>query len=402
MRFRKLLVFLFFFGPPLIWSQQTTPNSESATVTANTELVLVPAQAKGHDGKPLMGLKQQDFILRSDGQPQAIRVFESVRADLKPATQTATAQPASPNRVSNVPPGGMPEQILIIAIDLVNTEFLKQSWAKKQLLKYLSSQLPGQHFALVAITKNGLVQIHNFSSDPAVLVQALQRLENSADSVGTQDAIFESELASAQFSGVLTSADEYNSIMNAFHDTQIYGAYAQKIMAQATLTGLMQIAQAYAGVPGRKSVIWLTGGMPILLFDAFAGGAKGGATLNANTDLVSDYEAAFTALNNANIAIYGVDVKGIGVDKTYSATGINQAMHNPIYQTRANGNVVSPLAWETRPSKFSRRQLGESRAPPTSILRTVSTRPSRTAAATTCSVSMCRKRTASLAGTSWR
>lgn len=344
MRLRHVL-FLFFFWSPLIWSQQTTADSQSATVTANTELVLVPAQVKGHDGKPLPGLKQQDFILRSDGKPQPIRVFEeSLRADAKPTTQTATAHPASPNRISNVPEGGMPEQILIIAIDLVNTEFLDQTWAKKQLLKYLSSELPNQHFALVAITKNGLAQIHNFSSDPAVLVQALQRLENSADKVGTQDSIFDSELASAQFSTVLSSSDEYNSIMGAFHDTQIYGAYAEKIMARATLTGLMQIAQAYAGVPGRKSVIWLTGGMPVLLYNAFAGGIHGGSTLNADTDLISDYESAFSALNNANIAIYGVDVKGIGSNKTYNATGINQAMHNPVYQTRANGNVVSPLA----------------------------------------------------------
>jgi VWFA-related protein len=345
MRFRNVLLFLFFLGSPLIWSQQTTADSQSMTVTANTELVLVPGQVKGHDGKPLLGLRQQDFILRSDGKPQPIRVFEeSLRANAKPTTQTATAQTASPNRISNVPEGGMPEQILIIAFDLVNTEFLHQSWAKKQLLKYLSSQLPNQHFALVAITKNGLAQIHNFSSDPAVLVQALQRLENSADKVGTQDSIFESEVASAQFSTVLSSSDEYNSIMAAFQDTQIYGASAQKIMARATLTGLMQIAQAYAGVPGRKSVIWLTGGMPTILYNAFAGGIHGSSPLNGDTDLIPDYESAFSALNNANIAIYGVDVKGIGINKTYNATGINQAMHNPVYQTRANANVVSPLA----------------------------------------------------------
>ncbi|MGC2111996.1 MAG: VWA domain-containing protein [Candidatus Korobacteraceae bacterium] len=345
MKLRAVLLLLVFFLATLSWAQQSSSGAESETLTSNTELVLVPAQVKGHDGKPLLGLKQEDFILRSDGKPEPIRVFEeSLRSAAAPTTQTTAAHAAPPDRISNLPDGGMPDQILIIAIDLVNTAFLDQTWAKKQLLKYLSNELPNQHFALVAITKDGLAQIHNFSSDPAVLVEALQRVQGSMDKNTNDEPPLASLTATSQFGTPCHPADEYGSMMAAFRDTQIYGAYAQKIMARATLTGLMQIAQAYAGVPGRKSVIWLTGGMPMLLYDAFAGGAKGYSALNGDSELIPEYEAAFSALNNANVAIYGVDVKGIGSDKTYHATGINQAMNNPVYQTRANGNVVSPLA----------------------------------------------------------
>ena len=73
----------------------------------------------------------------------------------------------------------MPSQLLIIAIDLVDTPFLEQGRARQQLLKYLSEDLPTQPFALVAITKNGLHQIHSFSSDPAALAAALRRMEVS-------------------------------------------------------------------------------------------------------------------------------------------------------------------------------------------------------------------------------
>lgn len=55
----------------------------------STELVLVPAQVKGHDGKPLLGLKQEDFVLRSDGKPQPIRVFEQTVRDAAHGCQTA-------------------------------------------------------------------------------------------------------------------------------------------------------------------------------------------------------------------------------------------------------------------------------------------------------------------------
>ncbi len=346
MKFRTASVFAIIslvFSAAFVAAQQ--PASESETLSSTTELVLVPAQVKGHDGKPLLGLKQQDFVLRSDGKPQPIRVFEETMQSAPDSSAHAVvAAAASPNRISNVPPGGMPEQILIIAIDLVNTEFLDQTRAKQQLLKYLQEQPPHRHFALVAITKDGLAQIHNFSSDPAVLVQALERIQNS--NANAKDVVEQTPSDSLyyawQFNGALSATDEYHSMMAAYNDTQIYGAYAQKLAAGATLTALMQIAQAYAGVPGRKSVIWLTDGMPTLLHDAFAGGAKGGSALNGDPELLDDYERAFAALNNANIAIYGVDLKGHKLDRTYQATGINQSMHRPQYQTRAAGNMISP------------------------------------------------------------
>jgi len=326
----------------LVSAQQ--PASESETLSSTTELVLVPAQVKGHDGKPLLGLKQEDFVVRSDGKPQPIRVFEQMTQT--PATAAnQPAAPVPPNIVLNVPNQGMPDQILIIAIDLVNTAYLDQTRAKQQLIKYLSAQSPQQHFALVAITKDGLQQIHNFSSDPAVLLEALKRVESTTDKdIADQQTLLDTAVTAAEFSSQLTSMDEYTSMMSAFKNEQIYGAYAQKIAARATLTALMQIAQAYAGVPGRKSVIWLTDGMPILVFNPVAGGAKGNSALNADTDLLDDYDQAWTALNNSNVAIYGINLKGISTNRTYQGSGMQAAMHNPIYQTRANSGMVSPFS----------------------------------------------------------
>ncbi len=345
MKFRSasaLLILSVLFSTAALLAQQAAPDSE--TLSATTELVLVPAQVKGHDGKPLLGLKQEDFVLRSDGKPQPIRVFEQT-GETTSAAANPPAAPVPPNMVLNVPNQGMPDQILIIAIDLVNTAYLDQTRAKQQLVKYLSAQSQQQHFALVAITKEGLRPIHNFSSNPAVLLEALKRVDSTTDKdIADQQTLLDATVSAAQFSGPLTSTDEYTSMMSAFKDQQIYGAYAQKIAARATLTALMQIAQAYAGVPGRKSVIWLSDGMPILAYNPVAGGAKGNSALNADTDLLDDYEQAWTALNNSNVAVYGINLKGIATNRTYQGSGMQAAMHNPIYQTRANSATVSPFS----------------------------------------------------------
>jgi len=326
-----LFLFSFLFSSAILTrAQQGAADTEPATLTANTELVLVAAQVKGSDGKPLLGLKQQDFVLRSDGKPLPIGIFEeSLRTATKSTAQTKTAQPAPLNRTSNVPDSGMPDQILIIALDLVNTTFLDQNRAKQQLLKYLAAEKADRHFALVAITPHGLAQIHNFSSDPAVLLEALRRIETSTAKDVTMTPPLPSITAAGQFGTRLSPADEFNSMAVAFPKGQAYIAYTQKLQAKATLTALMQIAQAYAGVPGRKSVIWLTGGMPVLLYEAFAGGINNFSAMNGDAELTADYEQVFDAMNNANIAIYGVDVKGVKM-----STGLSTAPRNLIYPSR--------------------------------------------------------------------
>jgi hypothetical protein len=81
----------------------------------------------------------------------------------------------------------------------------------------------------------------------------------------------------------------------------------------------------------------MTGGMPVILMDPFAGGVNGNSVLNADPELVADYERAFAALNNANIAIYGVDVKGTRMAiNRYRGTGTL----NGSYQSA--GNIASP------------------------------------------------------------
>jgi VWFA-related protein len=290
-----LLWICLLFSIRFVYAQQAAPatatdNTPTTTLSTTTELVLVPVQVK--DGsKSMLGLKKEDFILRSDKQVQPIRVFEEwASSTATPAMHTAQATQA--NSFSSVPQSGLPQQLLIIAIDLVNTPFLEQGRAKQQLLKYLSEDLPQQPFALVAITRNGLRQIHSFSSDPAVLADALRRMQAST----TKDEMQELTLESGDVGQMAT----------AMAESQVFQAYADKIAARTTLAALEQIAQAYAGVPGRKSVIWLTGGISPILSNPMEQG------IGLDTDLLDDFERAFSAMNTSNIAIYPVNLNGIG------------------------------------------------------------------------------------------
>ena len=69
-----------------------------------------------------------------------------------------------------------------------------------------------------------------------------------------------------------------------------YDAYSNRNVLMA----LRSIAKSLATVPGRKSLIWLTTGFPL------------------TPDLQSEMTALIDACNRANVAVYPVDVRGVG------------------------------------------------------------------------------------------
>ena len=70
-----------------------------------------------------------------------------------------------------------------------------------------------------------------------------------------------------------------------------------------TLYALRQIAESFSGVPGRKSLIWATGGLPFVADDPEIFSFRGG-------ELMRLYESAWNALNEAQITVSYILVTG--------------------------------------------------------------------------------------------
>src|SRR5207245_173208 len=105
-------------------------------------------------------------------------------------------------------------------------------------------------------------------------------------------------------------------------------AFLNKLAATYTMQAIQQLANRYAGVPGRKSLLWLTGGFPFTLSEqlsdylagkpgaaeppgpaSFIGIAKAGRM--ALNDILPLYQRVWKDLANAQMAIYPVDVRGL-------------------------------------------------------------------------------------------
>ncbi len=73
---------------------------------------------------------------------------------------------------------------------------------------------------------------------------------------------------------------------------------------------LEAIAHHLAPVPGRKSLIWVTDSFPLLI-----------KTEHDTKDFSKDMKEAARALNDANVALYAVDARGLVVGNFGSARG---------------------------------------------------------------------------------
>jgi VWFA-related protein len=75
------------------------------------------------------------------------------------------------------------------------------------------------------------------------------------------------------------------------------------VAVASTLEAFEHIARAYGGVPGRKSLVWVTGGF------AFEGVDQSGVVGAGSVS--GAYQKSLRALTDANIALYPVDIRGL-------------------------------------------------------------------------------------------
>jgi len=288
---------------------------------ARTALVLIPTLVTDKSGNHIKGLKQEDFTVLENGAEQKISTFEEITSDAR-----RMSRPKNPNEFSNSVTGGpSTKRITLMVLDLINTPFVDQAYARKDLLKYLTQSVDQREpTALYTLTRSGIHVIHDFTTDPRVLVAALHKVKGDTSQVVDSPETVEAMSGSASPDGsagvdpgaVQSEADKIQTMME---DAELnFQSFQQRLAITYTLQGMQQVAQTLAGFPGRKSLIWAGGGFPFSVSDNTMQLAPAGR--DSLSDVLPMYEHTWQLLNDAQIALYPVDVKGLQVVTTPSAS----------------------------------------------------------------------------------
>jgi VWFA-related protein len=272
--------------PPPVAQGKTAP----APLKVSTRMVQVNVIAQDGNGHSITGLTQEDFTLLDQGQPQQIAFFSQEETTASAGVTPAAVPP--PNTFSNrfTEKAGSPTSATVILLDGLNTHSIDMSNARKQVAGFLSQIQPQDRVALYLLSSN-LTILHDFTQDSSALLRALEHSKNPENTKISATEPEPADTGNADFDTAITAADART--VEFYMDDRV----------EQTALAIKTIADHLLGLPGRKNLIWVSSSFPINII-------SGDLTIK-NVSYVSQIEDAARSLNNANVAIYPVDARGL-------------------------------------------------------------------------------------------
>lgn len=283
------------------------PAGAAPVVRVTTRLVQVDVIVHDSRGEPLTGLQQEDFLLFDRGEPQQVALFSMYST----GHGARGGPPAPPNTFSNrvEERSNAPTSVTVILLDELNTRFQDSAYARAESVKLLRQIQPQDRVALYLL-RGDLRVLHDFTSDAAALLRALER-HKSSDSAQLEASTPEApNTGNEELDAWLEGANER---MADFYTTN---------RVHRTVGAMEAIARHLARVAGRKNLIWISGSFPIWI--GMDRGQIQGMLSRNRQNFASDVEQAGRALSDANIAVYPVDARGL-----IGAFGLNPNFNRP-------------------------------------------------------------------------
>jgi VWFA-related protein len=201
-------------------------------------------------GMPVAGLEQQDFTLLDNKKPSKIVSFQTVPG----AAGTDT-----------------PPIEVILLIDRVNIDFTRAAGERQLVDKFLrqgNGQLP-YPISMMSFSDSG-TSMENPSSDGNALADNFDKTDSALRTV-----------------------------------TRSQGVYGAIDRFQMSLNALNSVAAYEAKKPGRKVLIWVSPGWPLL------SGPRTELTKKEQENLFAGIVSASTALRQARVSVYSIDPLGV-------------------------------------------------------------------------------------------
>jgi len=299
---------------------------DSPVIRTTTHLVQVSVVVTDKKGQPITGLKKENFTLTDESNPQQIAFFSAEAP--RPATPTT---PLPKNVYTNryELKGQDPGAVTVVLFDSLNTSPGDQEYVRQQVVKFLKTLKPQDHVAIYALTTK-LLLLHEFTQDSSALVNAANQFKPKE--LAAYDA---SNTESFDVPG-LAGAPGWTQFQNALNETDARIADRNKAnRAETTAEAFTAIANHVATIPGRKSLIWVSGSFPSQIIVNSIGGldrqsqsldtnntpssrsasstqtARRGGQERSSESLTSNTTQVARALNRVDMVLYPVDATGI-------------------------------------------------------------------------------------------
>jgi VWFA-related protein len=262
-----------------------------------------------HDkqNRPVNGLTIKDFELLDNGKAQPIAVF------------VAEAMPAPGSRRAPLPANTFTNQFVtegarsgyaVILLDWRNTGWADQARAREHVIRMLRTIASGDKVALYVLGRT-LRVLHEFTSEPAELLATLDRSRAGGTAAQVDPGVTTPWIYDASVGSVVQ--DLFPPITPRSARLSVAEqVFEMDRRVEDTLQAFTNIAAHLSGVPGRKSLIWVTSGFPGTVDGKVIRGARLG-----ERSYSEQIDRAIRRLNEADVAVYAIDARGLPMGSPY-------------------------------------------------------------------------------------
>ena len=309
---------------------QQTPSPTPTPARTFTELIRVnvgnvDVTVLDSKDRPVVGLTRDEFALQVDGVERSIDYFGAyTRESTVPGTPPPEPSAAAGEAMAPVQPDRA--RVMVILVDNANTSVFNRNHLLGRVTEHVNETLRAPDRAIVAVYENYLRFASRLTSDPAEIGQTLEELRRHSGNVGGNQAfrlIAERQIRDyAERSGGRLDGPDFEAAKVSAR----VNAQQMRDRTRETVDAFKVLLRAMSGVPGRKSVLYLSDGLPRspgaetfeLLAQLFPG------TQVSDTEYQT-YETAQLWLElgrwaaAADVTLHAVDARGLDVGGERSA-----------------------------------------------------------------------------------
>ena len=310
------------------------------TLQINARLVDVNVVALDKKGRPISGLKPEDFEIYDNGVKQTIHSFSPADSEAAPEPGRPPSVPDTAQTFSNrtdrqaasadtPAPGG---NTFVLVIDPSNLSYNDLVDARRQMLDFLKRLPDGERVALYGMRYHGFQVLEEATTDHARVAARLAKWTPSAqDLLNARDQ----EDRNRQTMEYVHSPEDLLSVNGGFTlDSQSQQvALDPKLRELGSNSGpnalwvLTDIAGHLAPMPGHKSVVWVTSD------NALADWNRMSETVEKHSKFIEPAALRTQeAMNNAHASIYPLDASRLEASVINAEIGNRNVELTPTYQ----------------------------------------------------------------------
>jgi VWFA-related protein len=292
--------------------RQATGQAPQVTFKVETNYVEVTAVVVDQQGRFVDTLQRDDFQVFEDGKPQTVTSFVLVNmANDRPERALFTPEAIEPDVRSNAQP--FDGRVYLLVLDDLHTDFADTRQTKQAAKAFVETALRAGDLAAVVSTSGRTDASQDFTPSRRLLLAAIDRFMGRGLSSATGNA-----------------AEDYNNRRDMLgpksgaSPTAGDSVGAERAQnARATLSSLRGLSELMAGVRGRrKALVLFSGGIAYNVANAIASGWSQDNERESRLSLVGsgpirevqmDTIDTIAAATRANVAIYGVDPRGLTI-----------------------------------------------------------------------------------------